>query len=137
MFGDRFVLDRSRSAIFRWDVDNTWTVYAGSPGKAPGYADGAGASALMNYPEDHVADSYGNLFVADTGNHCIRKISQGVVSTLAGSNTAGYKDDFGTLARFTLPRALTLDAAGNIYVAEQWRVRKVRTLQTALLHQAL
>ena len=125
-FGDRFVLDRIRSALYRWEYDNTWTVYAGIPGKQ-GLADGVGTQALMNFPEDHVADSYGNIFVADTANHCIRVISQGVVSTFAGTSIPGYKDDDdGAQARFTLPRALAVDSVGNLYVAEEWRLRKVR-----------
>lgn len=102
----------------------TFTTWAGGP--AQGYADGVGRAALFNEPRDVAIDGSGNLFVADTGNHVIRKVTpDGVVSTFAGvTQEAGSED--GNLARFTYPSAITVDRAGNVYVADNASViRKV------------
>lgn len=102
----------------------SFTTWAGSP--ARGYVDGVGRAALFNEPRDVAIDASGNLFVADTGNHVIRKITPaGVVSTFAGvTQQAGSED--GSLARFTYPSAITVDRAGNVYVADNaTAIRKV------------
>ena len=72
-------------------------------------------------------DSSGTVFVADYGNHCIRKITQaGVVSTLAG-RTSGYKDGTGTDAQFKNPDGVAVDSSGTVYVADtlNHRIRKI------------
>lgn len=93
-----------------------------------GSADGTGANASFNYPGNIVADALGNLYVADTQNNEIRKISpSGVVSTFAGSTSAGFTD--GTLAdaRFSGPIGLAMDASGNLYVGDSYNnaIRKI------------
>ncbi len=97
-------------------------------GSSPqGHADGVGRAALFDEPRDVAIDPSGNLFVADTGNHVIRKITpDGVVSTFAGTpRVAGSEDGPGALARFTYPGGLTVDRAGNVYVADNQTIRKV------------
>jgi len=73
-------------------------------------------------------DTSGNVYVADSSNHRIRKITvAGVVSTLAGSATAGFRDDTGTATRFNRPADVSVDTAGNIYVADSGnhRIREI------------
>jgi sugar lactone lactonase YvrE len=86
-----------------------------------GSADGTGASALFNNPGGVAVDASGNLYVADTGNQTVRKVTPaGVVTTLAGSaGNAGSTDGTGTAATFNAPFGIGVDASGTVYVAEQ------------------
>lgn len=84
-----------------------------------GSTDAQGTSASFNSPDGVAVDSAGNVYVADTTNHLIRKITPGgLVSTLAGNVTGGYADGQGTSALFFYPRGITVDSAGNVYVAD-------------------
>ncbi|MEQ2354384.1 Ig-like domain-containing protein [Pseudoalteromonas piscicida] len=97
-------------------------------GQSSGYADGTGTAASFKSPYDVVTDSNGNVYVADYGNHVIRKITpEGVVTTLAGSGSAGSDDGTGSAASFNFPKAVTLDSSGNVYVADSSNntIRKV------------
>jgi sugar lactone lactonase YvrE len=84
----------------------------------PGSADGTGAAARFNMPYGLALDLTGNLYVADHGNSLIRKVTPaGVVTTVAGS-TSGYVDATGAAAKLANAHGLTVDPAGNIYVAD-------------------
>src|SRR5215213_7375 len=86
-------------------------------GGSEGFSDGAGAAASFNTPSGLALASDGNLFVADTGNNRIRKItSEGQVSTVAGDGTAGYVDGPAAQAQFNGPMGIAVDARGHIYV---------------------
>ena len=93
--------------------------------------DGSQATnAQMNTPADVIIDAFGNLLIADTGNHCIRKVSvDGTITTIAGNGTAGFSGDgdLATAARLNGPTALAMDSQGNLYIADfgNNRVRKV------------
>lgn len=89
-------------------------------GEQPGDLDSKATPASFNQPLFVVADAGGNLYVADTNNHKIRKIiPSGQVSTLAGSGTSGHADGSqGTAASFNHPRGLAVDKDGNVYVAD-------------------
>lgn len=93
-----------------------------------GFADGAGNTAKFFQPIGVVFDAAGNLFVTDAENHRIRKVTpSGNVSTFAGSGTAGFADGAGTNAKFNSPRGITIDAVGNLYVADgiNHNIRKI------------
>jgi sugar lactone lactonase YvrE len=87
---------------------------------APGSADGPGTAARFQSPGGIAVDSAGNLFVADTGNNTIRKITpDGLVSTVAGAaGKPGETDGAAAAARFLAPLGIAVDSLGNVYVAE-------------------
>jgi sugar lactone lactonase YvrE len=114
-----FVADYGNHTI-RWvRPDKYVSTLAGSAGQ-PGSADGTGQNARFNFPRGVAADAAGNVFVADTGNHTIRKITPGgVVSTWAGlAGSPGSTDGAGNTARFNAPQGLALDKQGNLFVAD-------------------
>jgi sugar lactone lactonase YvrE len=93
-----------------------------------GSADGIGANASFNVPIGLAVDASRNLYVADSNNNSIRKITPaGVVSTLAGSSTPGFADGIGAAAAFQLPTGVTVDADGNLYVAD-WKNHAIRKI---------
>jgi glucose/arabinose dehydrogenase len=96
-----------------------------------GFRDGPGFLAQFSYPEGIAVDLAGNVLVADTGNHCIRRISPaGEVTCFAGTNSPGYQDGPAAMARFNTPVGICLDAIGNIYIAdkENNRIRLINTM---------
>ncbi len=97
----------------------TFTTLAG-PDESPGAIDGTGGAARFNTPTGVAVDSAGNVYVADTWNHTIRKVTPGgVVTTLAGlAGNAGSADGTGSAARFYYPEGVAVDSAGNVYVAD-------------------
>ena len=107
------------------------STFAGAPvGTASlGYADGQGTDARFNCPGQIGVDANDNLYVADTVNNRIRKITpSGLVTTLAGQTTAGVVDGEGTSARFDRSLALAVDqTTGNIYTAD-WDGYTVRRI---------
>ncbi len=102
---------------------------AGQSGVAPGYQDGPGATARFAGPAGIAVDAAGNLYVADTDNQVIRKITPGGgVGTLAGSaGVGGDADGLGPAARFNYPSGVAVDSAGNVYVAdtENSKIREI------------
>lgn len=91
-----------------------------------GYVDGS--AGRLNQPSGVAVDDAGNLYLADYGNHCIRKLSGGVLSTLAGNGTAGSTNGLGTAARFKQPVGLAWCARDRaLYVAEVGgnRIRRI------------
>ena len=97
----------------------TFTTLAGDAGTA-GSTDGIGRAARFNNPNGVAVDSAGNVYVADAGNHTIRKVAPtGVVTTLAGlAGSLGSADGKGSAARFFQPSGLAVGSAGNLYVAD-------------------
>ena len=97
----------------------------------PGSTDGAGTSARFSGPASVAVDSNGNAYVADAGNHKIRKITpDGFVSTFAGTGTSGSTDGEGIVASFFSPYGITIDSNGNIYVGDS-RNNKIRKITPA------
>ena len=84
-----------------------------------GFMDGSGATARFRAPTGVAIDGVGNIIVADQSNHRIRSITpSGIVSTLAGDGTQGFKDGPGATAQFNTPVGVAIDGAGNIIVAD-------------------
>ena len=99
-------------------------------GGSEGFADGTGTSASFNTPSALALGPDGNLYVADTGNNRIRKITPtGQVSTVAGDGTAGYVDGPAAKAQFNGPIGLAVSKAGDIYVADTYNdvIRMITT----------
>ena len=126
--GNIYVADIGNHAIRKVTPDGVVTTLAGSAG-GTGSTDGIGTAASFRYPGGAAVDREGNVYVADTGNDTIRKMTpQGVVTTLAGlAGQRGSTDGIGSKARFTDPFDVTVDSTGNVYVADQGNdtIRKV------------
>ncbi|MDA9887899.1 NHL repeat-containing protein, partial [Flavobacteriaceae bacterium] len=122
--GNVYVADGLNHKIRKITPEGEVSTLAGS---AEGYEDGTGAAAKFNYPLGITIDTSGNLYVADNGNHRIRKITTlGVVTTFAGRNRS-FADGLGTAAYFTSPTGITIDTSGNLYVVDyqNYRIRKI------------
>lgn len=117
--GNVYVTDMHNHAVRKILPDGTVTTLAGKLGEK-GFADGPSNQARFNKPEDVAVDEQGNVYVADTYNYTIRKITPyGHVSTLAGkAGEAGYTDGLRSEARFDKPIGIAVDAYSNLYVAD-------------------
>ena len=116
--GDIFVADEGNSNIREIKPDGTVLTLAG--GTSAGSADGVGGAASFNAPRGLTVDSQGDIYVADTNNNTIRKITpNGTVTTVAGiPGQAGNADGPGNQALFNAPRGVSVDASGNVYVTD-------------------
>jgi len=83
------------------------------------YSDGVALEAAFNMPLGLAVDSQDNIYVADSGNHVIRKITKdGEVTTVAGTTVLGHRDGKANSAQFNLPSDVAIDSQGNLYVAD-------------------
>ena len=121
-----FVNDQDNKRIRKITPSGTVTTFAGSG--VAGYADGVGTAAQFGAYNRFAADNSGNVFVADSANKRIRKITpSGTVTTFAGSGVAGYADGVGTAAQFKSFGGIAVDSDGVIYVADEHRIRMIMT----------
>lgn len=122
--GNLYVADRNNNKIRKISSTGLVSTLAGSG--IVGSADGQGTVASFQYPYGLAVDATGNVYVADTKNLKIRKISStGLVTTLAGSGKVGGIDAQGTEATFGNPTSLAIDAKGNLYVTDGNNIRKI------------
>lgn len=123
--GAVYVADSLNHSIRRIEQGRVYTLAGGN---GSGYADGNPATAKFDTPQNLAVDENGNIYVADTGNHVIRKIdASGKVTTAAGvGGTAGYQDGAAGAALFNQPMGLAIHG-GSIYVADSAnnRIRKI------------
>ncbi len=126
--GALYVADYSNRTIRKITPSGLVSTLAGSPGQT-GSADGQGSAARFNNMFGIASDSQGNVYVADTSNHTIRKITPaGLVSTLAGlAGAPGSSDGIGSTARFSSPSGIVVDSTGNVFVgdADNYTIRKI------------
>ncbi|GHU60928.1 hypothetical protein FACS189445_1900 [Spirochaetia bacterium] len=124
--GNVYVADSRNNRIRKISPNGIVTTLAGNG--IEGYADGTGTATQFRYPYGIAVDNADNVYVADSNNNRIRKISpSGVVTTLAGDGTYGYADGTGTAAMFSSPCGVAVDNTGNVYVADTYnfRIRKI------------
>jgi sugar lactone lactonase YvrE len=127
--GNVFVVDSGNNLVLRISPNGTLSVAAGNG--ISGFSGDAGlaADASLAFPTAVAVDSAGNLYIADTSNQRIRKVSGGTITTIAGNGIFGFSGDGGpaTSASLGTPMGVAVDAAGNLYIADTGnaRIRKV------------
>jgi sugar lactone lactonase YvrE len=131
--GNLYIADTHNQRIRKLNLTaGVITTIAGSTAGFSG--DGTSAlSAQLNLPTALALDSFGNLYIADTSNHRIRKLNltTSIITTIAGNGTQGYSGDSGpaTLAAIDSPTGIAADASSNLYLADthNHRVRRIAT----------
>ncbi len=122
--GNLYIADYNDSRI-RKVANGVITTVAGN-GK-PGYGgdNGSATSAGLYFPNGVAVDTAGNLYIADSNTQRIRKVANGVITTVAGNGTVGYSGDNGpaTSAQLYYPMGVAVDSAGNIYIADDYNSR--------------
>ena len=125
-----YISDREQHVVRRVGSDGIVTIFAGTG--RPGYSgDGGSATqASLNQPKGVAVDAGGNVYIADAGNHVIRRVSpNGVITTFAGTGDEGFSGDGGlaTYAELSEPAGVAVDVQGNVYIADEgnFRVRRV------------
>ncbi|HEX2862208.1 MAG TPA: hypothetical protein VHN79_11235, partial [Lacunisphaera sp.] len=118
--GNLYVADNANHTIRKISPQGIVSTFAGSPDQ-PGSTDGTGSEARFLLPKGIAVDPAGNVYVADSGNHTVRKITPaGVVTTLAGlAGQSGSADGTGSNARFSTPTSIFADASGHVYVLQE------------------
>ena len=117
--------DDSNNTIRKISPAGAVSTIAGLAGSR-GSTNGIGAAARFSGPSGVAVDTLGNVYVADTNNHRIRKItSAGIVTTYAGSGEYGDDNGIATKATFSYPRSIALDSLHNLYVLTSHSIRKI------------
>jgi sugar lactone lactonase YvrE len=128
--GNFYIADFNNNRIRKVTVGGVISTVAGNGTAGFGGDGGYATSAQLRYPYGVAVDAAGNLYIADSSNSRIRKVtSGGVISTVAGNGTYGFSGDGGPAASAGLyyPRGVLLDAGGNLFIADAYnnRIRKV------------
>jgi uncharacterized protein (TIGR03437 family) len=128
--GNLFIVDGDNHRIRKVSASGIITTVAGNGAQSFAGDGGAATAASLNYPDGIAVDASGNLFIADSGNYRVRKVSaSGVITTIAGNGNSGFSGDGGpaTAASLNFPWGIAVDASGNLFVADitNNRIRKV------------
>lgn len=134
--GNFYIADSLNHRVRKISTAGVITTVAGTG--AAGYSGdgGAATSAQLNNPMGVAADAYGDIFIADTGNNRIRKVTaSGIIYTVAGNGNAGFFGDGGQgpLAALHAPENVAVDAAGNLYIADTGNHRVRAATQTLIM----
>lgn len=124
--GYLYVADTGNNLIRKVSPTGVVSIFAGNG--FPGLVDGSGNSVQFNSPSGVAVDPSGNVYVADSGNRCVRKITtSGQVATLAGTGSYGHSDDVGSRATFENPTGIAVDKNGVVYVVDRFnhKIRKI------------
>ena len=124
--GEIYIADTDNHRIRIVKAVMGWRIYTFAGTGSSGYSGDGGLATIakINKPEDVFFDASGSLYMADTGNHCIRKVwwsgLSWIIGTAAGTGSSGYSGDGGsaTSAKLNNPRGVYVDASGNIYIAD-------------------
>jgi sugar lactone lactonase YvrE len=134
-----YIADRNNNRIRKVTSTGIITTIAGTGASSFSGDNGAATSAVLNGPGGVAVDTSGNVFIADTFNNRVRKVTvlTGIITTIAGSSTSSsFSGDNGqaTSATFTYPEMVKLDSAGDIFISDcgNHRIRKV-TVSTGII----
>ena len=130
--GNLYVADTGNNQIRKIAIDGNVTLLAGDIYGIAGYTNGT--AARFNAPVGITVDASNVIYVADTGNNCVRKFQIGPnnVVTIAGTNASGDVVGVGTVARFNAPRAICVDQAGTVFVGDTGNKKVKRVAQSGL-----
>ncbi len=128
--GKTYIADTDNYSVRLVDTDGIITTIAGTGSPYFSGDSGLATSSQLFQPHDVITDAAGNIYIADSGNHRIRKIdTSGIITTVAGTGASGFNGDSipATSATFDSPRHLAIDSTGNIYVSDYYnrRIRKI------------
>ena len=128
--GNLYIADTRNHSIAKVSSDRVITTVVGSGVSGYSGDGGRAARAQLNGPRDVAVGTDGSLYIADTDNHCIRKVTpDGVITTLAGTGTFGYSGDCALApdAQLAFPQDVALGADGSLYIADtgNHRIRQV------------
>ncbi|MGE7383959.1 RICIN domain-containing protein [Streptomyces sp. NPDC004126] len=130
--GTLYFADHNNHRIRRIATDGTISTVAGTGAAGFGGDGGPAASAQLNYPREVAVDGAGAVYFSDSNNHRVRRIAtDGTISTVAGTGTAGFAGDNGpaTAARLNFPLGVAVDGAGTLHVSDynNHRIRRIAT----------
>jgi len=127
--GNLYIADANNHVVREVSTSGVINTVAGTGIEGYGGDGAAATAAQLDTPSGVAVDGSGNLYIADSHNHRIRKVSAGIITTIAGTGTPGFSGDGGaaTAAELSLPSGVAVDATGNVYIADtnNHRIREV------------